>query len=193
MYATRGLRLDYVNTSANCQLRTSEDDRHAYGHDNLGNEDVLEPSTGRITTHLVRWETQLLLLGSSNSSSRQTAISNPGIVVRPSVTSRHPSQELAIVDDEVGKGELMRVEHERCDTERHHGDPEVDQVRHPNRHRDVENDEQGAHAEVDARSRESRVQNRERKSSSCETTTCRDVTSTTECQVRQDGVAVNLR
>ena len=47
------------------------------------------------------------------------------------VASRHPAQEFAIVDDEVGEQELMRVEQEWSDTEGHDGNPEVDEMRHP--------------------------------------------------------------
>jgi len=37
--------------------------------------------------------------------------------VGPSVSSRHPTKELPVVDDEVREGELMRVEEERRDRE----------------------------------------------------------------------------
>lgn len=56
----------------------------------------------------------------------------------PGITTRHPSKELAVVNDEVGEGKLMRVEEEGSDAKRHDRDPEVDQVWGPDRQRDVD-------------------------------------------------------
>jgi hypothetical protein len=42
------------------------------------------------------------------------------------VTARHPAEELAVVDDKVAEGELVRVEHEGSDAEGENRDPEVD-------------------------------------------------------------------
>jgi hypothetical protein len=57
--------------------------------------------------------------------------------VRPRVTSGHPPQELSIINDEIGVRELMRVEQEWRYTKTDDGDPEIDQVRDPDRHGDV--------------------------------------------------------
>lgn len=81
--------------------------------------------------------------------------------MRSRVATRHPSKEFTIVDDEVGERELMRVEQEGCDDERHNTDPEVDEMGHPNCHRDVDEYQECAHAEVDAGTGESRVQDAE--------------------------------
>lgn len=77
--------------------------------------------------------------------------------MRARVASAHPSQELAVVDDEVGVRELVRVEQERRDTETDDGDPEVDQVRDKDRQRDVQQEDQRSEAEVDRRTGESRA------------------------------------
>jgi hypothetical protein len=58
--------------------------------------------------------------------------------VRSRVSSRHPSQELSIVDDEIGKRELMRVEQEWRDAQTDDGDPKVDNVRHKHTEGDVQ-------------------------------------------------------
>lgn len=73
----------------------------------------------------------------------------------PGVPSGHPSEEFPVVDDKVGKGELMRVEEEWRDGERKHGDPEVNEVVGPDSQRDEQEQDEGSHAEVDGRSSES--------------------------------------
>lgn len=67
-----------------------------------------------------------LLLESGDLSPRETAVSDPRVGVSPRVTARHPAEELAIVDDEVAEGELVRVEDEGRDAEGEDRDPEVD-------------------------------------------------------------------
>ena len=89
-------------------------------------------------TYLLGRQTQPLPLESSNPCPTQSAISNPTIGVCPRVTSRHPSQELAVVDNEIGKRELMRVEQEWRNTKTENGDPEVDDVWDEDRHGNVQ-------------------------------------------------------
>jgi hypothetical protein len=55
---------------------------------------------------------------------------------------------------------LAGVEHERCYTQRKYGEPEIDEVRDPDRYRRVEQEEV-ARAHVDIGSCETRVQNAE--------------------------------
>ncbi len=55
----------------------------------------------------------------------------------------------------------MGVEQKGCDAEREHREPKVDQMGYPNRHRRIEQHEQVAHAHVDTRSCEARVQDAE--------------------------------
>ena len=81
---------------------------------------------------------KLLLLVSRDHGSGKSTIAIPAARLRPRITARHPPQELSMVDDEVGEGELMRVEEERRDTESEDGTPEVDEMRNPKSHGDVE-------------------------------------------------------
>jgi len=49
------------------------------------------------------------------------------------IAARHPAKEFAIIDDEIGEGELVRVEEERSDAEREDCEPEVDEEWRPDR------------------------------------------------------------
>jgi hypothetical protein len=71
------------------------------------------------------------------------------------VSSRHPSEELSVVDDEVGECELMGIEEEWGNTKTKDGDPEVDDMGDPDGHGDVEQEDQCSHTEVDRRAGES--------------------------------------
>ena len=73
------------------------------------------------------------------------------------VTSRHPSKELSVVNDEVGEGELMRVEQEWGDTKTKDGNPEVDDVRDEYRHSDVKQEHQSSDTKIDRGAGESRA------------------------------------
>lgn len=55
----------------------------------------------------------------------------------------------------------MRVEEERRDTKREDREPEVDEVWYPDGKRGVEEQEEIPHSHVDARPRETRVQDTE--------------------------------
>lgn len=96
------------------EVGNDEQDGEAEGAQNLRNNDGLPRSTGDITgelkvsnihetdaTHLLRWQTELLPLETSNSRTRQTAVTDPRVGVSPGVTSGHPAEELAVVNDEV--------------------------------------------------------------------------------------------
>ncbi len=89
-------------------------------------------------THLLRRQTQPLPLETRDPRPRQPAVPDPRVGVGPGIPPRHPPQELAVIDDEVRVGELMRVEEEGRDAETNDGDPEVDEMRDPDAHRDVE-------------------------------------------------------
>lgn len=67
----------------------------------------------------------LLLLESGDLGARKTAVSDPRVGVRPRVSSRHPSEVLAVVNDEVAERELVRVEEEGSDAQGENRDPEV--------------------------------------------------------------------
>ena len=97
-----------------------------------------------------------------------------------------------IVNDEIRWRELVRVEQERRDTERKNRHPEVGHPSGPDRQCNIEQHDQRTHAEVDTRSSEPGVEDTEGQSSRSETTSSGDVTRTTECQVREDRVRVDL-
>jgi len=86
----------------------------------------------------------------------------------------------------------MRVEQEWRDAEGSYGEPEVYQVGSPDCHRDIEEHDQGSHAQVYTRARESRKQYAERYACGSEPTSCCNIPSASECQIAQDGMRVNL-
>ena len=65
-------------------------------------------------------------------------------------------------------------------------------MRNPYRHGDVEQDEEIPHAHVYARTSKSRIEDAEGDSSSGKSTTGCDVSGTTERQIAQNRVRVNL-
>ena len=75
----------------------------------------------------------------------------------PRVASGHPPQELSVVDDEIAEGELVRVEKEGSDAKTEHGDPEVDQMWHPDRQSDIQEEDKRSYTKVDRRSGKSRA------------------------------------
>lgn len=97
--------------------------------------------------------TELLLLITSDHRARKTAVTNPRVIMRTRVTATHPTQELTnydtiyqhlsityeeddyspIINDKVGEDKLVRVEQEGRYTKRKNGNPEVDEVRGPER------------------------------------------------------------
>ena len=108
------------------------------------------------------------------------------------VTSIYLDEHSPVVDDEVGEDELMRVEQERRNAERKDGDPEVNDPWRPNRQSHVEQHDERAHAEVDTRACETREQDAEADATGGEPTTGSDVTRTTEGQVAEYGVRLDL-
>jgi hypothetical protein len=77
--------------------------------------------------------------------------------VGSAVTSRHPSKELSVVDDEVGEGELVRVEDEWRDTQTEDSHPEVNDVGDEDGHGNVKQQYQRSHTEVNRGTGESRA------------------------------------
>lgn len=86
----------------------------------------------------------------------------------------------------------MRVIQERRDTKRQNRNPEINQIPRPERQRHIEQHQQRPHPEVDARSRETRIEDGERDPGRRESTAGGDVSSPAEGQVVQDGVRVDL-
>lgn len=138
-----------------------DDDGHTNGTNNFGNENVPPSCSGLVAGKLLRRVSEAVLLVTSDHRSRQAAVSDPRVAMRPRVTTRHPSKEFTVVDHKVGERELMRVEQERCDDERHNADPEVDEMGHPDCHRDVDEHQERPHAKINAGAGESRVQDAE--------------------------------
>jgi hypothetical protein len=99
--------------------------------------------------YLFRRKTKPLSLETGNSGPRQSTVTDPTVGMGSAVTSRHPSEELSVINDKVGEGELMGVEEEWSDTETENGNPEVDNVRDKDRHGDVEQENQCSDTEVD--------------------------------------------
>ena len=69
---------------------------------------------------------EFLLLVASNHRPGEPTVSIPTARLRSRVSSGHPPQKFAIIDNEVGEGKLVRVEEEWGDTKREDRKPEVD-------------------------------------------------------------------
>ena len=65
-------------------------------------------------------------------------------------------------------------------------------MRNPHRHGGIEQEEEIPHSHIYARTSKSGIEDAEGDSTSGETTTGCDVSGTTECQIAQNGVGVNL-
>ncbi len=87
-----------------------KDDGEADGEDDLGEKDGPPTSTRNVSGQLFAWVTKTLLLVTGDLGSAETAVSDPRVGVASAVTARHPAKELAVVDDEIRGGELVRVE-----------------------------------------------------------------------------------
>jgi len=135
---------------------------------------------------------KFLLLETSDHGPRKSTIPIPAASLGSGITPRHPPQELPIVNHEVGVGELVRVEKEWRDAKRQDRKPEVDQMGDEERHGGVEQEEEVAHAHINARSREPGVEDGEVHASSREPTSSCDVARSTECEITQDGLRVDL-
>jgi hypothetical protein len=112
--------------------------------------------------------------------------------MRTRVASRHPAQIFPIINNEIGEGELVRVEQEGSNAKCEDRGPEVDEMGKPKRHGDVKQNEKRAHAKIDAGTGETRVQDTEGETCGRETSTSSDITGTTERQVAEDRMSVDL-
>lgn len=77
----------------------------------------------------------------------------------------------------------MRIEHERRHAKRQDREPEVDQMGNPYGHGGVEQEQNIPHAHVDTRTSKSGIEDAERYPGSRETSSCRNITSTTKGQI----------
>lgn len=136
--------------------------------------------------------TEFLSLETSDPRPRQPTVTDPGVLVAPGVTPRHPPEELSVVDDKVRERELVRVEQEGRDGERKDGDPEVDEPVDPETRRHVEHHERQPETHVNGRPGETRVEDGKVDSGGGEPSSGRNVSSTSERQVGQDGLGVDL-
>jgi hypothetical protein len=99
---------------------------------------------------------------------------------------------IPVVDDEVGKDELMWIEPERSKAKGKYGYPEIDQVGRPQGQRDIEEHNQGPHSKINTWASKTREKDIEIKPGCCKSTTSRNVTSTAESQIGKDRVSINL-
>ena len=191
-------------------IRDDKERGHDDREDDLREDDRPPFRAGHVAREALGGVAEAFLLVPSDHRAGETAEADPRVGVRARVATVHPAEELPagaqvsrsgrrahadlpIVDDEVGRGELVRVEQERRHAEREDGHPEVGDPSRPDRQRHVQEHDERAHAEVDARTREARVEDRERDARRRETTTRRDVPRTAEGQVRDDRVRRDLR
>jgi len=178
----RCVRVDGTSRSSSrvdVKVRNESHSNEEKGTDNLSEEDVTEAGTRRISRQFGGRLTKHLLLKSGDAGTRKTDESNPGCRVSLGVSTGQPSEELTVVDEEVGPCELVRVEQERSNTESEKGNPEVKKPVSPNGQSTKQKHEKQTDTQVDRRSSETRVENTEGHTGSGETTTGTDVTGTT--------------
>ena len=85
--------------------------------------------------------TKFLLLVTGNHGTRKSAVTVPAVGGGLRITTGHPTQELSVIDDEVGEGELVRVEHEWRNAKGQNREPEINQVGSPDGHGSVQEQE----------------------------------------------------
>ena len=93
-----------------------------------------------------------------------------------------------VINKEIRKCELMRVEQERGNTKSHNRPPEVYDPCDPQGYGHVEEHDQGPHTKVNAWAGKPREEDRERNPGCRESSTCCDVTSSTKDQIARYGV-----
>lgn len=86
----------------------------------------------------------------------------------------------------------MRVEEEGGNAEGKDGEPEVDEVRNPDGHGGIEEEEEVPHAHVDTGAGEPRVQNGKVDASCGKATACCNVASSTERHIAEYSLGVDL-
>jgi hypothetical protein len=86
----------------------------------------------------------------------------------------------------------MRIKDERRQTQRERRDPKIDHMRNPQRDRHIQQHNQRAHAQVDARTRKAREERAKVRARRREPTAGRDVPRTAVVEIADDGVALDL-
>jgi len=170
----------------------TEDNSHADRRENLRKQDRSPAGAGQVSRKLLRRVAESLLLVTGNHGPRQTAVPDPRVGVRARVTAGHPPKVLPVVNDEVGERELVRVEHEGGNAQCENGDPEVNEMGHPDGQGDEKEHQQRPHAKIDTGSSETRVENAEVHAGRREASAGGDITSTTKGQIAQDRMSVDL-
>ena len=145
-----------------------------------------------VTRHLGRGLAQGLTFVAGDARSRETAEGDPGRGVRARIAAGQPAQEIAVVDEEVVPGELMRIVDKRRDAEGQQGDPEVHQPAGPDGHGGEQQHHQRPSAQVDGRARESRVQHAKGDPGGGEATAGTDVARPAERQILMERMGVDL-
>lgn len=174
-----GVGLTNTSASVHEQVRQhghSNPDKRTH---NFSEEDVGELGTGCVAGELGRGVTKSLALETSKTGTGQTNEANPGRRVSLGVATRQPAEELAVVDEEVGPRELVRVEDEGRDTKGEQRDPEPEKPVTPCRQCSEEQNQQTTSTPVDRRAGETREEDTERHAGSRETTSSTDVAGTT--------------
>jgi hypothetical protein len=87
------------------------------GRNDFAEEDVGDASSGDITGAFLRWDTEKFPLVTGNTSTRETTEANPRGSMGSGVTARKPADIVAVIDEEVGPGKLVRVEQEGRDAQ----------------------------------------------------------------------------
>ena len=80
-------------------------------------EDTGEVGSGDIARQFLRGGTKDLALETSDASSRQPAEGDPAGRMRSRIAARKPAQEVAIINEEIVPGKLVRVEKEWRNTQ----------------------------------------------------------------------------
>lgn len=174
-----GVGLTNTSTSVHEQVRQhghSNPDKRAH---NFSKEDVGELGTRSVARELGRGVTESLALETSKTGTGQTNEANPGRGVSLGVATRQPAEELAVVDEEVGPRELVRVEDEGRDAEGEQRDPEPEEPVSPGSQCSEKQDQQATSTPVDGGTGESREEDTEGHAGSRETTSSTDVAGTT--------------
>lgn len=99
---------------------------------------------------------------------------------------------IPIVDDEIRKRELVRIEQERSDAECENGDPEIEEVWCPPRHGDIEKHDQCPHPEVYTWTSEAREEDAKGQAGRSEASSGSNIPSPTERKVADDRMRVDL-
>lgn len=107
-----GVLLAQTDLRVDEQVRDQSDTDQDKRTDELRPHNVLELSTGNVSSKLLRGVSKSLALVTSDTGTRKTAESDPRLSVRARVSTRQPAKVVTVVDEEIVPRELMRVVNE---------------------------------------------------------------------------------